>query len=125
MAGGSKGRAAPAPVLQAVAGGRKVLLEQRANWHALLTALQRVARIDPIGDRRMDFKRYVRDHLVPDHRARAEIVDDSRSTWRTLRRGPRVRVADDEAVARALGAMPGDAQSSAHDLEAAADRCRA
>ena len=29
--------------------GRKVLLEQRASWHELLTALQRVARIDPIG----------------------------------------------------------------------------
>ena len=29
--------------------GKKVLLEQRTNWHELLTALQRVARIDPIG----------------------------------------------------------------------------
>jgi PadR family transcriptional regulator, regulatory protein PadR len=29
--------------------GRKVLLEQRASWHELLSALQRVARIDPIG----------------------------------------------------------------------------
>jgi transcriptional regulator len=29
--------------------GRKVLVEQRASWHELLTALQRVARIDPIG----------------------------------------------------------------------------
>jgi PadR family transcriptional regulator, regulatory protein PadR len=29
--------------------GRKVLLEQRSSWHELLTALQRVARIDPIG----------------------------------------------------------------------------
>jgi PadR family transcriptional regulator PadR len=29
--------------------GRKVLIEQRSSWHALLTALQRVARIDPIG----------------------------------------------------------------------------
>jgi transcriptional regulator len=29
--------------------GRKVLLEQRASWHELLTALQRVTRIDPIG----------------------------------------------------------------------------
>jgi PadR family transcriptional regulator len=29
--------------------GRKVLLEQRASWHELLTALHRVARIDPIG----------------------------------------------------------------------------
>jgi PadR family transcriptional regulator, regulatory protein PadR len=29
--------------------GRKVLIEQRNSWHELLTALQRVARIDPIG----------------------------------------------------------------------------
>jgi transcriptional regulator len=29
--------------------GRKVLVEQRASWHELLTALHRVARIDPIG----------------------------------------------------------------------------
>ena len=29
--------------------GTKVLAEQRASWHELLTALQRVARIDPIG----------------------------------------------------------------------------
>ena len=29
--------------------GQKVLAEQRASWHELLTALQRVARIDPIG----------------------------------------------------------------------------
>jgi transcriptional regulator len=29
--------------------GRKVLIEQRASWHELLTALHRVARIDPIG----------------------------------------------------------------------------
>jgi transcriptional regulator len=29
--------------------GRKVLIEQRASWHELITALQRVARIDPIG----------------------------------------------------------------------------
>ena len=29
--------------------GKKVLIEQRASWHELLTALQRVARIDPIG----------------------------------------------------------------------------
>ena len=29
--------------------GRKVLIEQRSSWHELLTALQRVARIDPIG----------------------------------------------------------------------------
>jgi transcriptional regulator len=29
--------------------GRKVLIEQRTSWHELLTALQRVARIDPIG----------------------------------------------------------------------------
>ncbi|MGB2713538.1 MAG: PadR family transcriptional regulator [Vicinamibacterales bacterium] len=29
--------------------GRKVLLEQRTSWHELLTALQRVARIEPIG----------------------------------------------------------------------------
>jgi PadR family transcriptional regulator, regulatory protein PadR len=31
------------------AAGRKVLLAQRSSWHELLTALQRVARIDPIG----------------------------------------------------------------------------
>jgi PadR family transcriptional regulator len=31
------------------AAGRKVLIEQRSSWHELLTALQRVARIDPIG----------------------------------------------------------------------------
>jgi PadR family transcriptional regulator PadR len=29
--------------------GKKVLIEQRASWHELITALQRVARIDPIG----------------------------------------------------------------------------
>jgi PadR family transcriptional regulator PadR len=29
--------------------GRKVLLEQRTSWRELLTALQRVARIDPAG----------------------------------------------------------------------------
>ncbi len=29
--------------------GRKVLAEQRSNWHELLTALHRVAGIDPIG----------------------------------------------------------------------------
>lgn len=29
--------------------GRVVLIEQRASWHELITALQRVARIDPIG----------------------------------------------------------------------------
>jgi len=29
--------------------GRKVLIEQRASWHELLTALRAVARIDPIG----------------------------------------------------------------------------
>ena len=29
--------------------GRKVLIEQRASWHEMLTALQRVAGIDPIG----------------------------------------------------------------------------
>ena len=29
--------------------GQKVLAEQRASWHELLTALQRVARIDPVG----------------------------------------------------------------------------
>ena len=29
--------------------GRKVLVEQRTSWHELLSALQRVARIDPIG----------------------------------------------------------------------------
>ena len=29
--------------------GRKVLLEQRTSWHELLSALQRVAGIDPIG----------------------------------------------------------------------------
>ena len=29
--------------------GRKVLIEQRSSWHELLSALQRVARIDPIG----------------------------------------------------------------------------
>jgi transcriptional regulator len=31
------------------AAGRKVLAEQRTSWHELLTALQRVARIEPIG----------------------------------------------------------------------------
>jgi transcriptional regulator len=31
------------------AAGRKILLEQRTSWHELLTALSRVARIDPIG----------------------------------------------------------------------------
>lgn len=31
------------------AAGRKVLTEQRTSWHELLTALQRVARIDPLG----------------------------------------------------------------------------
>ena len=30
--------------------GRKVLIAQRSSWHELLTALQRVARIDPIGE---------------------------------------------------------------------------
>lgn len=29
--------------------GRKVLAAQRTSWHELLTALQRVARIDPTG----------------------------------------------------------------------------
>ena len=29
--------------------GKKVLLEQRTSWHELLSALQRVAKIDPIG----------------------------------------------------------------------------
>jgi PadR family transcriptional regulator len=29
--------------------GRKVLVEQRTSWHELLTALQRVAGIEPIG----------------------------------------------------------------------------
>ncbi len=29
--------------------GRKVLVDQRGSWHELLTALQRVAGIDPIG----------------------------------------------------------------------------
>jgi DNA-binding PadR family transcriptional regulator len=29
--------------------GRKVLLTQRSDWHALLTALRRVAGFDPIG----------------------------------------------------------------------------
>jgi PadR family transcriptional regulator len=29
--------------------GRKVLVDQRTSWHELLTALQRVAGIDPIG----------------------------------------------------------------------------
>lgn len=29
--------------------GRKILAEQRASWHEMLTALQRVAGIDPIG----------------------------------------------------------------------------
>jgi transcriptional regulator len=29
--------------------GRKVLHEQRTSWHELMTALQRVARLDPIG----------------------------------------------------------------------------
>jgi PadR family transcriptional regulator PadR len=29
--------------------GRKILVEQRTSWHELLTALTRVARIDPIG----------------------------------------------------------------------------
>ncbi len=29
--------------------GKKVLIEQRASWHELLSALQRVARLDPIG----------------------------------------------------------------------------
>jgi len=29
--------------------GRKVLVDQRSSWHELLTALQRVAGIDPIG----------------------------------------------------------------------------
>ena len=29
--------------------GKKVLLEQRTNWQELLAALQRVARIEPIG----------------------------------------------------------------------------
>jgi transcriptional regulator len=31
------------------AAGKKVLVEQRTSWHELLTALQRVARIAPIG----------------------------------------------------------------------------
>ncbi len=31
------------------AAGRRVLGEQRNSWHELLTALQRVTRIDPIG----------------------------------------------------------------------------
>jgi PadR family transcriptional regulator, regulatory protein PadR len=31
------------------AAGRKILVEQRTSWHELLTALSRVARIDPIG----------------------------------------------------------------------------
>jgi PadR family transcriptional regulator, regulatory protein PadR len=31
------------------AAGRKVLVAQRSSWHELLTALTRVARIDPIG----------------------------------------------------------------------------
>jgi transcriptional regulator len=31
------------------AAGRKVLVDQRSSWHELLTALSRVARIDPIG----------------------------------------------------------------------------
>lgn len=31
------------------AAGRKILVEQRSSWHELLTALSRVARIDPIG----------------------------------------------------------------------------
>ena len=29
--------------------GRKVLIEQRSSWQELLTALKRVARLDPIG----------------------------------------------------------------------------
>ena len=29
--------------------GRKVLAEQRSNWHELLSALQRVAGLDPVG----------------------------------------------------------------------------
>jgi DNA-binding PadR family transcriptional regulator len=29
--------------------GRKVLLTQRSDWHALLTAFRRVAGFDPIG----------------------------------------------------------------------------
>jgi transcriptional regulator len=29
--------------------GKKVLLEQRTSWRELMTALQRVARLDPIG----------------------------------------------------------------------------
>jgi transcriptional regulator len=29
--------------------GKKVLVEQRSSWHELMTALQRVARLDPIG----------------------------------------------------------------------------
>ena len=29
--------------------GKKVLIAQRASWHELLSALQRVARLDPIG----------------------------------------------------------------------------
>jgi transcriptional regulator len=29
--------------------GKKILIEQRASWHELLSALQRVARLDPIG----------------------------------------------------------------------------
>ena len=29
--------------------GKKVLIEQRSNWQELLAALQRVARIEPIG----------------------------------------------------------------------------
>ena len=31
------------------AAGRRVLAEQRTNWHELLSALQRVTGIDPIG----------------------------------------------------------------------------
>ncbi len=34
---------------QLLPAGQKILIEQRASWHELLTALQRVARIDPIG----------------------------------------------------------------------------
>ena len=29
--------------------GRKVLAEQRSNWHEVLTALKRVAGLDPVG----------------------------------------------------------------------------
>jgi transcriptional regulator len=29
--------------------GKRVLVEQRTSWHELLTALQRVAKIDPVG----------------------------------------------------------------------------